>query len=359
MRRRTFLTSLGAAAAAGSMVPEIALPEDKAAASSERPRYRVIDTHVHLFDARRLGTSGIPNLQYLSLDATIEGCVAAMKRGSVERGFLITYNAQDVAAQLRNYKVDPAAVRLVYNTAYQRTALSKHPDLFWWFPDHVDPLRETYLEDLQKNFEEGATGIKLLPVFHGYFPDHPGFLPVYEMCRKHKKPIVLDLSFWYLKDMPAINELEARRNSIKRFSDYAKLLAPVLKQFADVPVSLAHTGTAAKVSDYDEIFPFIAEHPNLSCDIAASTGYSAAWLEKLVKAVGAGKVMYGTDWPYWTNGPESYLKGERRWTMIANDCPSLTDEEKRAILAENAERFVQFKLPVQIVRNGKEAQGDA
>jgi predicted TIM-barrel fold metal-dependent hydrolase len=220
-------------------------------------------------------------------------------------------------------------------------------------------VRETYLEDLQRNFEQGATGVKLLPVFHGYFPDHPGFIPVYEMCRKYKKPIVLDLSYWYLKFMPAVNELEDRRKRVNRFSDYARLLSPVLRQFADVPISLAHAGTALHPSDYDEIFPLIAEHPNLSCDIAAATGYSADWLQQLVKAVGAGKVMYGTDWPYWTQGPDSYLKAERRWTLVADDCPALNEEEKCAILGENAQRFVEYKLPTEIGKGGGEAKRES
>ena len=359
MQRRNFLASLGAFASAGSEMVTRALAEDNPAkndAPEQNKRYRVIDTHVHLFNSRRMGSGGIPVLKYLSVDATIEGYVAAMRQGNVDKGFLITYNAEDVAPQLRNYKIDPAAVRLVYNTTYQLTALEQHPELFWWFPEHIDPVRETYLEDLEKNFERGAAGIKMMSVFHGYFPDHPAYIPVYEMCRKYKKPIIMDLSFWYLSTMPAMNELEERRNRVHRFSDYAELLAPIFKQFSDIPISLAHTGTALRVSDYDEIFPFIAQFPNLSCDVAAATGYSAEWLEKLVKAVGAGKIMYGTDWPYWASGVNSYLKGERRWTMIADECPALGEEQKRAILAGNAERFVAYQMPATIGSDGKESK---
>src|SRR5207253_202653 len=123
---------------------------------------------------------------------------------------------------------------------------------------------------------------------------------------------------------------EKRRNRVRRFADYAELLSPILKEFSDIPISLAHSGTALRTSDYDEIFPFMAQFPNLSCDIAAATGYSADWLQQLVKAVGAGKVMYGTDWPYWTSGVNSYLKGDRRWTMIADACPALSEEQKQA-----------------------------
>lgn len=351
MDRRSFLGAIGAVACARAFVDGPLAAADEAQTTA-RKKYRVIDTHVHLFNTHVMGTEGVAKITYLGPDASIEGFVAAAKAGGVDRGFLITYNAQDIARQLVSYKVDPALARLVYNTKYQKSVWKKHPELFWWFPDHVDPTRETYLEDLERDFEEGGAGVKLLPVFHGYLPDHPGFIPVYELCRRYRKPIILDLSFWYMVGsggaapplLPAF-ELESRQKLVKRFSDYARLISPIFRQFSDVPFSLAHTGTAHRESDYDEIFPVIAEHPNVSCDIAASTGYSAAFLQRLVKAVGAHKVMYGTDWPYWASGAQSYLKGERRWTIITDECPALDEQQKRMILAGNADRFVQYQMP--------------
>ena len=347
MQRRTFLSTCGAALAVGGL----ASAEEKAA-KSETPakkRFRVIDTHLHLMNARAMDAAGFPRITYLNRDATVEGCIEAMDHGGVDKAFLITYNAQDIAPQLRNYKVDPAFARLVYNNEYQKAAWKKHPERFWWFPDHIDPTREGYLEDLQRNFEEGASGIKMMTVFHGYFPDHPGYLPVYEMCRKYKKPIVMDISYWYIDFMKPENELEARRNRVKRWSDYGRILAPIFKEYADVPISLAHTGTARRESDFDEILPFIAEHPNVSCDIAASLDWIsdkyAEFLQRLVKAVGSHKVMYGTDWPYWAIGKDSYLKGRFRLKLITEECPSFNDHDKQNILAANAERFVRFEMP--------------
>ena len=342
MQRRTFLSACGAALAAGGLAEaeETAQPKKK---------FRVIDTHLHLFNARAMDAAGFPRINYISRDATVEGWLEASERGGVDKAFLITYNAQDVAPQLREYKIDPAFASQVYNNKYQKAAWKKYPDRFWWFPDHIDPTREGYLEDLQREFEEGAAGIKMMTVFHGYFPDHPGYLPVFEMCQKYKKPIVMDISFWYLTHMPPANELAARRNRVKRWSDYGRILEPIFKQFSDVPISLAHAGTPKRQSDYDEIFPFIAAFPNVSCDIAAATdqslGSQTEFLERLVKAIGSHKIMYGTDWPYWASGRDSYVKGRYRISLITEDCPSLTDDDKRLILADNAERFVHFGLP--------------
>ena len=56
--------------------------------------------------------------------------------------------------------------------------------------------------------------------------------------------------------------------------------------------------------------------------------------------------MYGTDWPYWASGVNSYLTGSRTWKIVTAGCPTLTEEQKQWILAENAERFLRFELPV-------------
>jgi membrane dipeptidase len=333
MHRRDFLASMGAALLAGHAGGE---PE-KAPKS-----YRVIDTHLHLFNTNLEGTKDIP--AYIKKDATVEAALIAMDRGGVDRAFLISYAAEDVGVQIRLRGVKPEAIRDVVNKQYQVNAWKAHKDRFWWFTDHVDPHRPGYLDDLEKDFETGAAGVKLLPWFHGLLADHPGFLRVYELCRKRHKPIIIDLSWWYFDLHPLFHETPARQKLVQAFADYAKLLAPVFREFADVPFSLAHCGTAKNAKDYDDIFVLIATHPNVSCDVAAATGYAPEFLGRLVKAVGGHKVMYGTDWPYWSSGPDSYRGGERRWGIVG-DSPSLGEEDKRLILAANAERFVRYQLP--------------
>jgi predicted TIM-barrel fold metal-dependent hydrolase len=97
--------------------------------------------------------------------------------------------------------------------------------------------------------------------------------------------------------------------------------------------------------DYKEIFALIARHPNLSCDLAAIMDYSPSFIHQLVKAVGPRRVMYGTDTPYWFKRADSYRSGSRRWTLIADECSFLSDEEKQLLLADNAKRFARFEMP--------------
>jgi len=350
--RRQFLASVGAATFAPGVLSAAEPGRDESPPVATRPApnsdkpfepARVIDVHLHLFNTNLQGTDGIP--KYIAQDATVEAAIEAMDRGRIDKAFLISYAAEDVAVQIRKRGVDPDKIKTVVSKEYQVAAFKKFPERFWWFTDHLDPLRPSCLDDLKRDFDEGASGIKMLPWFHGVLPDHPTYVRVLESCRRHKKPVILDLSWWYFDLNPLDNEPPDRQKLVRSFADYARLLSPLFRQFADVPISLAHCGTAKTDEDYRAIFPLIAAHPNVSCDVAAATGYSAEFVGRLVNAVGAHKVMYGTDWPYWSNGIDSYVAGPRRWRMIAHECPGLTHDDKRRILADNAERFVRNELP--------------
>ncbi len=337
MQRRDFLSTVGAIAAADSL----------AAAEPNPPKtYRIIDTHLHLFNTRLQGKNGVP--KYIGVDATVEAALVAMERGGVDKAFLISYAADDIAVQIRQRGVKPESLRDVISKRYQFQAFRAHPKRFYWFTDHIDPLRKSYLDDLRRDFDDGASGIKMLPWFHGVLPDHAYYRRVYELCRKRRKPVILDLSWWYFNLNPLYNEPAARRQLVKSFADYARLLSPLFREFGEVPFSLAHCGTARASEEYDAIFALIAAHPNVSCDVAAARDYSAKFLERLVRAVGAHKVMYGTDWPYWSSGPDSYRAGSRRWRIVTDESPSVSERDKQLILAGNAERFVRNQLPDQI-----------
>jgi membrane dipeptidase len=341
MDRRTFIASVGSGVVAGRDLAGLteALAEDKPYAG-----FRVVDTHLHVFNTALDGKDGRP--RYIGPPATVEDAVAAMDYGHVQKAFLISYAAADIAVQARLRGFDVEAIAPVVNKQYQVESWQAHRDRFWWFTDHVDPMRESYLDELQRDFELGAAGVKLLPWFHGLLADHPGFIKVYELCGRRKKPIILDLSWWYFDLNPLFNESPARQKLVRSISDYARLLAPVFREFADVPFSLAHAGTAKTSDDYRDIFPLIAAHPNVSCDLAAALDYSEELIERLVKAVGAHKVMYGTDWPYWSSsGQTCYRTDSRRWGLIADGCPQLNRREKQQVLAANAERFAGNALP--------------
>lgn len=336
--RRDFMRLAGAALAA-SRLP---------AAQQSAKRYRVVDTHFHTFNTALQGKNGIPG--YMP-ESTIEHELDMMNRGGVDKAFLIGYNAEDIGSEIRNRGESPITMLPVINRKYQVASWKAHKDRFWFFPGYVNPVHEDLIEDLERFLDQGAAGLKLLPLFHGILPDHPGFRPVYELCKRRNKPIILDISWWYLGGEIGYgwNESKARQAMVKSWTswaDYGKLLDPILSEFSSVQFSMAHCGTAKKREDYEHIFAFISRHPNVSCDLAMIMDYSPGFMEELTKAVGAHKVMYGTDAPYWWGkAANPYKEARARWTMIAEDCGFLNEFQKQAILAGNAERFARNEPP--------------
>ncbi len=175
MDRRTFLTSVGTGCIAGGVLAENLPYEQNVAEPKEAPKsFRAIDTHLHVFDTSLEGKNDVP--KYISTSATVEDALAAMDLGCVGKAFLISYCATDVGVQIRARGFRPDAVREVLNKDYQYRAFKAHVDRFWWFTDHVDPLRPGYSDDLQKDIEAGAAGVKLLASIKAFchFPTDRG-----------------------------------------------------------------------------------------------------------------------------------------------------------------------------------------
>jgi predicted TIM-barrel fold metal-dependent hydrolase len=300
----------------------------------------VIDTHVHVLD------TNAPAPDYYRegrMDATVETLLREMDRAGVDQAFIISYTSEDIAAEFLSQGRDPKDLAQVYSKEYAVRSWAAHRDRFWWFTDHVDPLDPQAAEKLERDLDAGASGVKLLPVFRGALPNHRGFFPVYELCARRSVPIILDLSFWYLGKYTLHNTAPEEAARIRTFGDYAALLAPIFEQFSAVRFQLAHCGAVnlwdvvreKSVFRPDALGPvmeLVRAHPNVTVDVAAIPPDREFW-RTLVPGVGAGKVSFGTDWPYFGRSPEGY---RRLWEVVADERVGLSREQREMVLSGTA-----------------------
>ena len=349
MRRREFTAGL-----AGLFMGAGGMTRGKTASGAEpdpaRVRgvpgpFRVIDVHAHTLNTKAPNLTETARKTHGDKDGTIESLIRAMDEGGVDHAFLLTYSAEDLAAELRWKKVNPVEFKPKVNRAYQIRAWRAHRDRFWLFVNHSNPLRETFLEDLERDLDQGAAGWKFMPIFYGFLADHPGFLPAYELCRRRGVPIILDLSNWYMGKYPMYNELPERQNLVRSFKDYARLLDPLFSEFATVPICLAHLGTPGRGferiteqdRDYADIFALVRRHPNVLLDTSPRMVRTPEFYRRIIDSVGARKLMWGSDWI-------SLSSDMTTWRMIQDQCDFLSEAEKALILSGNALRFVQGKV---------------
>lgn len=293
--------------------------------------FRVIDVHAHTLNTNAPDPSGAAR-KYFGFDGTVEALVRSMDQAGVDRGFLLTYNAEDLGAEIRARKVDPVALKLACNRRYQLEAWRKYRDRFWLFVNHSNALRETFPEDLERDFDQGAVGWKYMPIFYGFLADHPGFVPAFELCQKRRAPVIIDLSNWHIGQYPLYNELPMRQSLVRSFADYGKLLDPIFTQFSTLPICLAHLGTPKDERDQDAVLAFVGRHANALLDTSPQMVRTPEAYARIINAVGPRKLMWGTDWPF---APLS------TWRMVQDQCDFLSPEEKVLVVAGNALRFVQ------------------
>jgi predicted TIM-barrel fold metal-dependent hydrolase len=92
-------------------------------------------------------------------------------------------------------------------------------------PHYHYPLQE----ELERQMELGAVGLKLHPVHGGFSPNDPALYPAYWLCQQHELPVVVHCG---TSTFPG---------STNRYADPA-LLEDVVRDFPGLTVVLAHGG---------------------------------------------------------------------------------------------------------------------
>jgi uncharacterized protein len=123
-----------------------------------------------------------------------------------------------------------------------------------------------------------------------------------------------------------------------RFSE-PRLLEAVAEDFPDLPLQAAHTGNEA----WREVAEIASRRPNVFCDLSGWQLRSAQDPERfrrdvraVLEAVGAERVMWGTDAPYFRP-----VVPDSEWVRAFTQAPdgTFTEEEVKAILGGTAARF--------------------
>jgi predicted TIM-barrel fold metal-dependent hydrolase len=303
----------------------------------------VIDAHVHLvrpFDSRGRRQLYTPN------PASAEDYVATMDAAGIDRAFFISWSPADIPSDLAGKGIAPEDVRETLSREYALEALAAHRDRFHWFPCHLGPRVADHVALARDALRMGAAGLKLVLSFWGELPDDPRPMKLCGLAEEHGAQVIIDTSFWYLGKEPPIDPdtLPAGHRKVARrvedFSDYLRHLAVPIERYPRVSFSLAHAGARMFTAEHAlDVGDFIRRYPNVYADLGA-LDTSLPALDCLVEAAGADRVMFGTDWPHFAQGPamDALIAAIRRPGRFA---PRVAE----AILGENALAFVKGRAP--------------
>ena len=172
---------------------------------------------------------------------------------------------------------------------------------------------EDQAADLKNIMELGLHGVKLHPDIQNFKVDDDRAQRIYALCAEAGLPILI-----HTGDNRYDNSNPNR-------------MLPMLRKFRDVTFVGAHFGGW---SIWEDACRQLSGEPTFYVDCSSSFyALSDETAAKLIGDYGADRVLFGTDFPMWD--PKTELD-----TLMKFD---LTDDGRRAILAENAKKVFEFE----------------
>lgn len=159
--------------------------------------------------------------------------------------------------------------------------------------------------ELERCISSGMVGVKIHPDTHQCMVDNDKYRPVWEYANERGLPLL---------SHTGING----KNPVEAFENLAE-------DYPNVKIILGHSGFGSEGAD--QSIQAAEEFPNIYLEITGSIIVYGT-LERMVRRLGADRVLFGTDLPFIDPRPQL---GRVAFAKIS-------DEEKRQILGRNAQK---------------------
>lgn len=187
-------------------------------------------------------------------------------------------------------------------------AARQHPDRILAYAVPDPNLERQVRDELQRCIDAGVRGIKFHTSLHDYPFGGPGYVPAFELADKHRLPL------------------------ISHGVDSPDVLRRTARAYPNAHLIVAHAGAGRRHPEADPTYDVAIEEPNVYLDTAGSVAYYGIFAQ-LVAHVGAGKILYGDDFPWMC---PTHQIGR---ILLA----PITDDEKKQILGGTMQRLLSTR----------------
>jgi predicted TIM-barrel fold metal-dependent hydrolase len=289
----------------------------------------IVDAHLHAYRSAAIGReekAGYPiheygakdDVVYSERDGSVQDALEALREADVSHAALLeVFTVPGLPfPEGRFWPAEPVfaehADGLVAGNAWACDVAREHPELLAFVCVH--PAVMSAADSVEHVAGLGPSGIKLHTIGQRLDPDDPGLHPLYAHCAEQGLPVI------------------AHCGPDRHGRDLATpgAFAAVAERFPALPLVLAHLGGAA----WRDLPALAATFPGVRFDLSeivswtgSERGPSEAELAGLIRAVGAERVLMGSDFP-WYDPADVVAR--------IHALPELTESERDAILGGNA-----------------------
>ena len=270
----------------------------------------IIDVHTHVWDYDRHFSPELrEQMRSLGrvdreLDLTVE--YEQYRAGAAGCDRTVVFGGK---ARLSGLWVDDAFV-----AQYARL----HPDTCIGFLS-VDPTQEGWEDELRYGHQElGLRGIKLLPMYAGFYPQDEKLDSLWDYATRHRLPVLLHTGTNFVSQAPLDCTLPRHVDAVAR-------------RFPDVTIVMAHLAHPYEA----ECVVVIRKHPHVYADVSALHYRPFQFYHSLMLVQEYGmwhKLLFGSDYPFTTI--EASIEGLHGLNgMLAGTAlPRLDEEEIEALI---------------------------
>jgi L-fuconolactonase len=272
-------------------------------------KYRVIDSHVHVWKADPKYPWAKETTKPPATDATAEMLLDLMKANGVEKTVII---------QVIHYRWD---------NSYLADVLKRYPSDFRGVA-RVNPESPDAPDDLSRLVEQqGFRGVRISPAANasGDWIHGPLMPPLWKRCDALKVPMTVLAP---VTRMPEVGQL------IEKFPG----LTVVIDHMADSPLDKPdQLNMLIALKRYPKVFVKVSHTWSLSKQPYPYLD-SQAQVKRLYDAFGPQRLMAGTDWPL----VEGYCGYAKAVAMVRDQMKFLNDDDKSWMMSKTIERVWPF-----------------
>ena len=302
-------------------------------------KYDVIDAHVHTYKTPDIGRQALSGFEIAGCCGIPEELIPIMEEAGIRLAVqcnmtparsmfeaAVATMAPEQVESSRPGLVEKISDRIKRRNEWTCQMSQKYERLVPFLSVHPIMGQDAMLDEVRDKIDQqGARGLKIHPGEGRFFPDDPSLKPVYETLEERGLPVISHGGLDSANPDPNYTRPTAFTGVLEAFPRLTLVIAHLGNHFFDESVQMARKYVNV-CFDTSAVIP-----GDKSGDpLAGPSSLSNQEALQLIRRIGVDRVMFGSDYP-WFNP----LWSLKRFLKL-----DFTDDEKKALLADNAKRIL-------------------